>query len=158
MLLSLCSPRGRVSRSLDSRPSDIKQFHHTGCTELPAGLTTSSPSFADRCMRSILTHMAWFCRSAGIHARTAYHSLPTAPPCHMYSAPAAYLPVWEPCCELLPITSACYRHCAAWLTSNVAIGSPLQGRCRRFASNTLAHPHDPRFTAVTTDRQGMTRS
>jgi hypothetical protein len=159
MLLPLCSTRERVSRSLDSRLPDIRQFHHTSCTKLSAGLTTSSPSFVDRCMRSILTRMAWFWRrSAGMYARTAHHSLPTTPPCQMYSAPAAYLPLWEPCCELLPITSGCYRHRAAWLTSNVAIGRPLQGSCGRFALNTLAHPRDPRFTTVTADRQGMTRS
>lgn len=159
MLLPLWSTRESVSRSLDSRLPGIKQFHCTGSTELPAGLTTSSLSSIDRCMWSILTRMAWFWRrSAGIYARTAYHSLPTTPPCQMYSAPAAYLPLWDLCRELLPITSGCYRHRAAWLTSNVAIGRPLQGSCRRFAGNTLAYPHDPRFTTVTADRQGMTRS
>ena len=83
---------------------------------------------------------------------------PTTPPCQMYSAPAAYLPFSWPCREHLPITSGRYRDCAARLISTVTIGRPLQGSRRRLASNMLAHPQDPRFTTVTADRQGMTRS
>lgn len=56
---------------------------------------------------------------------------------------------------LVPITTGRYRDCALRLTSMVAIGRPLQGCHRHLASNTLVHPHDPRFTSVTADRQGF---
>jgi hypothetical protein len=45
----------RVLSSFDSRLPDIKQFHHTSYSQIPQGLTTSSPSLVDRWLRSILT-------------------------------------------------------------------------------------------------------
>ena len=146
------TPRCRASNSFNIRvrPKDAKgspQCYH--------------PSLTDGCGLFLRAVLPW--RDSGQSDRDSCtlrpnDRPPTTPPCQMYSAPAAYLPLSCPCREHLPITSGRYRHCAARLTSIVTIGRPLRGCCRRLAANTLAHPHDPRFTTVTADLQGMTRA
>lgn len=148
------------SCSLDFRRPDLTQSHRTSHTEILQGLTKSSSSLVDRWNLSILTRghtLALFCRlRAGMHARPA-NATAHQPPHHARCTPPRLL-TCRSCsfaAKHFPIASDTCRHCATWLTLSVTIGSVIQGCCRRFASNMLAHPHDPRFTAQTADRQGM---
>jgi hypothetical protein len=121
-----------------SRGPDSSEFHCTGRTNIPQGLTKSSSSLVDRWMLSILTHsqtLALFCRLA----QGCMHAQPMPQPTNHPAMPDAL----SPGCLLaalvamprstFPITRGRNRRCASWLTLYNAIGKVLSTLCREHA-------------------------